>query len=84
MTFTNSIKNPKRKKGQAVLEYFILFCVIGVLAIAGLTSFLGGVRTSSEAFFNKEANRIRNADARITVMTALDPLIAAFYVTGCN
>jgi len=55
-------------KGQAVLEYFILFAAIGVLGIVSLSTFFPKIRdvvqgtASQQGYFQKAANAIINAD----------------------
>ncbi len=44
--------------GQVTLEYFILFAIVGLLTLAGLTTVDDQVRTRLEGFFRAAANDI--------------------------
>lgn len=58
MAFRKILKIRGKKKGQASLEYFILFAVIALLTLISLSSFLPKVRNAGEDFFNKAAGKI--------------------------
>ena len=47
-----------RVKGQVTIEYFILFAVVALLTLAGLTTVDDQVRTRLQEFFRKAANDI--------------------------
>lgn len=57
-----NLKKNLKTKGQASLEYFLLFGLIISLTLLSLTSFLPKVRTSGENLFKTAAGRILNAD----------------------
>jgi|GEM_PF-5160422 len=44
--------------GQVTIEYFILFAVVALLTLAGLTTVDDQVRTRLETFFRAAANDI--------------------------
>ena len=48
------------KTGQATVEYFILFAIIGALTIIGASTFLNSTQDSSKELFRKAAARIVN------------------------
>jgi len=45
---------------QVTLEYFILFAVVALVTVIGLTTFDDDIRTSLEGFVNAAANKIAN------------------------
>lgn len=47
-----------RTSGQAMIEYAILFAVIAVLTVIGVTTFDDSVKTALQGFFNAAANKI--------------------------
>ena len=46
--------------GQVVMEYFILFAVVGLLTLIGLTTFDDDIKTNLERFVNAAAAKIAN------------------------
>lgn len=67
MTFTKFLKIHRKEKAQASLEYFILFAIITLLTLVGLTKFLdngqgGGIRNATNAVFVEAAEKITEAD----------------------
>jgi heme/copper-type cytochrome/quinol oxidase subunit 4 len=44
----------QRKKGQAVLEYFLAFALIIIFTVIGFNRFLEGIKTSGEEFFKEK------------------------------
>ncbi len=59
MTFIKSLKINKSKKGQASLEYFIIFSVVALLVILSFSSFLPVIQrtlqgnSKTKGFFQK-------------------------------
>ena len=47
-----------KREGQVTIEYFILFAVVALLTLAGLTTVDDQVRTRLERFFRAAANDI--------------------------
>ena len=48
------------KAGQVTLEFFILFAVVALLTVIGLTTFNVDIRTALEELFNAAAREIAN------------------------
>lgn len=48
------------RKGQVVIEYFILFAAIAVITIVSLTQFDDEIKNTVQGFFNAAANDIAN------------------------
>jgi len=48
------------RRGQVVLEYFLVFAVVALLTLIGLTSFDDDIRNALGEFFNAAANKIAN------------------------
>ena len=46
------------KQGQIVLEYFLLFAIVALLTIIGLTTFHEQVTDAWQTFFNAAANKM--------------------------
>lgn len=44
--------------GQVTIEYFILFAVVALLTVAGLTTFDDDVKAAMQAFFQGRAHAI--------------------------
>jgi len=65
MSLKKILKIFKRKTGQAVLEYFVLFGLIGALTIFAINhSFLVLARNASDGLYNKANDRILDNDCR--------------------
>lgn len=47
-------------QGQVTIEYFILFVIVAMLTLIGLTSFDGDIRTSLQGFVDAAAANIAN------------------------
>ena len=47
-----------KRAGQITIEYFVLFVVVALLTLAGLTTVDDQVRTRLETFFRAAANDI--------------------------
>ncbi len=48
------------QRGQIIMEYFLLFALIGLLTVVGLTTFDTQVRETLRVFFLKAANVLGN------------------------
>lgn len=48
----------RSKTGQVTLEFFILFAVVALVTVIGLTAFHVDIRKVLEGFFNAAANRM--------------------------
>lgn len=55
-----SLEKRLKTKGQAALEYFILFAIIAGITLLSLTTFLPAVKNSAETVFQKGADAIIN------------------------
>ncbi|MBI3319023.1 MAG: hypothetical protein HYZ89_00320 [Candidatus Omnitrophica bacterium] len=55
---TKPVVTGKWLDGQVTIEYFILFAVMAMLTIVGLTSFQGGIKTSFQGFVNAAAEKL--------------------------
>ena len=57
-----------RRKGQAALEYFIIFAAIGILGLISVSTFLPRMReaiqgsATQDGYFQNAADRIIKAD----------------------
>lgn len=46
------------RKGQVIIEYFILFAVVAVLTVLGLTQFDDDLKTTLQDFYDAAATNI--------------------------
>ena len=51
MTFKKCLRTKKSRRGQAALEYFIVFAILALITILSLSSFHGRMLSSTRGFF---------------------------------